>query len=107
MGDRINAGILRKPTFHKDFEGPQRALCDGVAGRPINPRGDTAGILDGADGSQRIPPEFGRSQLIDQAMHMAMTTDFVTGASDSTNNLRVAFRHPAEDQESPKNLFTF
>jgi len=63
MVDRIDAGVVSKPFFSQDVQGPKAIFSDGPARRAITKDLDTGCILNGSNRRSGIPHENSSGRL--------------------------------------------
>ena len=94
-----DAGIDEKALFGQDFEGPEGLPGYGKAGGPVCSDRGPAGVLDGVPRSPQVVAKLVGRLVVDEAMFVAVATDFVAGALDVSPRFWLPVRHPTEDEE--------
>lgn len=101
MQYRIDAGIVQEAFFGEDRYCPERFTNDRKGRGPIRNRSLSAGTCDCSYRTPRIGTKFVRSETVDPAVKKTVATDLVAGGANLTNDLRVAFCNPAQDEKCP------
>ena len=82
MRDGVYARIVSESAIHQNFKCPLRSRSYGVTLRPVNPRPNSAGLLNGDYRPLGIGFELGGSHVIGKPMGVAVTANFVARASN-------------------------
>src|ERR1700722_13789769 len=97
--DGIDARVMSETAFDQHLQRPEGSAGNGIAGRAVYTGRHAASILDCPDGLLRVPLEFGRRQIVDQAVGEAVAPDLMSGGGDAANQAGMVFGYPAEHKE--------
>src|SRR5215469_659937 len=102
--DGIDARVMSETAGSQNLQGPERILRNGIAGRPVTGRRHPAGIFDGRHGALGVSAEFRRGHLVNRAVCITVTADFVTGGPNGPSGAALMFGHPTQNEESGLHL---
>src|SRR5262245_61436019 len=94
-----DARVPEKAFLDQNVERPHRRSDDRVARGTKADDGAAEAVLENSLGAGDVVTKAVASELVHQAMGIAVTGDLVTGAIDLANQIRAALRDPAEDEE--------
>src|SRR5207247_2372544 len=96
---RIDAGVDGEPFFDEKVQGPQALPGDRKTGRPISAHRSAGQVLQDVPRSPDVLTKFLRRLLINPAVPVTVTANFMTGALNGPDQLGMPIGHPAQNEE--------
>lgn len=102
---RENARVQGKSMLVQDVDRPQGCLCYRKAWGAKKMNLDSSRLLDGMLCVNQVLFEFLWCHLIDEAMPVGVTTQFMACIDDATDQLRITIGDPSENKKGSANMF--
>src|SRR5438477_9672453 len=99
MVDRIDAGVVCKPLFSEDVQGPKTIFGDGPTRRAVAKDFDTRCILNSSNGRPGILTKFVGRLGINGPMPVAMAGEFVAARVYLSHQLWKLICHPSNKEK--------
>src|SRR6266850_1708649 len=99
MVDRIDTGVVSKPFFSEDVQGPKTIFGDGPTRRAIAKDLDTGCILNGSNRRPGILTKFIWRLGINGPMPVAMAGEFVAARVNFSHQAWKLICHPSDKEK--------